>query len=440
MKVLITGSNGFIGSALIAALQDAGIPFDIVQRDDSIGVQAQRITGTDAKYGEWRVQWPNGLSTIPFDEYTSVVHLALARPNPKDTMEEACSKHCQPVSALINGIINTKANCSILFMSSQSASRVAVSGYGRGKWEVEELLRASTVPWSIIQPGLIVGGSAKGLSAAIVRLAQKFPIIPVPSGGPMQVQPVLIDDITTACVKIIREPSRHRNKYYKLALPRRTFLRFIKETCTALSLSRILIPIPWQLISAMLRVSEFLPISLPFSRSNLEGLLCSEEIHAEKSCRELEISLNEPTCAFHFTSIPEDESPIIAEARHLFYILFRATAPEDVIKHYVTAQQSPLFNGAWINMATIVSKRLDAEAIEFAVRGRKTILSQKLQAICYIAELNPTILSHFINKKQARIRAFIALGVAGVMSACKLAYGHYLVRRYKLFERGKANA
>ena len=438
MRVLVTGSNGFIGTALTAQLLEAGIPFDIVERDSRGADDTEKVTGVknslDNSPGIWRIRWPQGLSTLPFKEYSSVVHLAIARPHSNDSIEDAIAAQCSPLLELINGITNSGATCGILFMSSQSATRLAVSGYGRGKWEAEQLLRASSIAWTIIQPGLIIGPSAKGLFAGILSLVKRLPVVPIPSGGPMQIQPVLLSDIIAACLTIVRNPTQHHGHYYKLALPRRSFMKFIEEMCEALDLSRVLIPIPWQAISWALRLSELLPFKLPVSRSNLEGLLGSQELISEDSARKLELHLSEP-CHDSFlaksTGLPNE---LRAEAQYIFQALFKQAAPQEVVKYYVAAQNGAILTGAWIDMPTIVARRLDLDAIEFAVRRRKTILSQKLQIMCYIAELSPGLLNHFINKRQNRLGAYMALAIAGIRSAVSFLYGHYLVIRFKLFD------
>jgi hypothetical protein len=48
-------------------------------------------------------------------------------------------------------------------------------------------------------------------------------------------------------------------------------------------------------------------------------------------------------------------------------------------------------------------------------------------------------LDNFIQRRQQRARAFISLGIAGVVSSWKLVYGHYLVRRFALLEERRAH-
>jgi hypothetical protein len=192
----------------------------------------------------------------------------------------------------------------------------------------------------------------------------------------------------------------------------------------------MVIPIPWRLISGLLRITEFLPITLPVSRANLEGLLASRHMNSLESTTALNMTLRAWSEAFCLSS-----SESSREARFFFKAIFGSEPPAEVIERYNAAQKPSLVNGTWINVEEIVKRRLDAEAVEFASRRRKTILSQKIHILCYVAEASPSLLPNFISTRSSRIQAFAKLGIEGVRSTWKLAYGTYLIKRFKLFTR-----
>ena len=246
----------------------------------------------------------------------------------------------------------------------------------------------------------------------------------------MQVQPVLLDDVIAACTKIVAQPHYHLGACYDLALPAQSLTSFTQELCDALHLKRIVIPIPWRLISRLLRIAEFLPMTLPVSRSNLEGLLMSRHMNSDESTTALNMKLRSWSEAFCASS-----SESSREARFLFKTIFGSEPPTEVIERYNSAQRPSLVNGTWINIEEIIKRRLDAEAVEFASRRRRTILSQKMHIMCYVAEACPALLSDFINTRSSRLGAFAKLGIEGLRSAWKLVYGTYLIKRFKLFTR-----
>lgn len=123
------------------------------------------------------------------------------------------------------------------------------------------------------------------------------------------------------------------------------------------------------------------------------------------------------------------------EAHYLFACLF-GRAPDALTVARYEAAHRELFAGeptpAWVTR--IVERRLDAEAIEFALRrrGRGRELTRKLHICCYLAEARAEYLDRFVNSGASRARAWSALlgGVAGAL--WKLLKGEYAIRRHGL--------
>jgi hypothetical protein len=129
-----------------------------------------------------------------------------------------------------------------------------------------------------------------------------------------------------------------------------------------------------------------------------------------------------------------DRAPSLAEeARHLHACLFRAPLDAVSVARYEAAL---LEMGAVASpvVMTVVTQRLDAEAVEFALRRRGIgrDLTRRMRILCYLVEVQPAYLDEFINVKSSRGRAWSALAGATLRSAWKLVKGEYLVRRHGL--------
>ena len=126
---------------------------------------------------------------------------------------------------------------------------------------------------------------------------------------------------------------------------------------------------------------------------------------------------------------------LAAEARFLHTALFAQAVDPAVVERYVEAHRL-LFAGDPPSplVATIVERRLDAEAIEYALRRRNVgrELTRKLQILCYLAEARAAYQHEFFNRKERRARAVLALVGAALRSAWKLVKGEALVRRHGL--------
>jgi hypothetical protein len=145
-----------------------------------------------------------------------------------------------------------------------------------------------------------------------------------------------------------------------------------------------------------------------------------------------------------------DRTPSLAEeARHLHACLFRAPLDAVAVARYeaalreMDAAASPVVANVVSNVvtnvvATVVALRLDAEAVEFALRRRGLSgnpggdLARRMQILCYLVEVQPAYLGEFINVESSRGRAWAALLSATLRSAWKLVKGEYLVRRHGL--------
>ena len=126
---------------------------------------------------------------------------------------------------------------------------------------------------------------------------------------------------------------------------------------------------------------------------------------------------------------------VAAEARYLHAALFARPADAVTVERYGRAHRL-LFAEALTSPAVsrIVERRLDAEAIEYALRRRPSgrELSRKLQILSYLAEPRAAYQDEFVNRKNRRGAAIVRLAGAALRSARKRVKGELLVRRHGL--------
>ncbi len=428
MRVLVTGSRGLVGSALTRGLREAGIAVDTVTRLEGLETPTRCDVLEDGSR-EWLVAWPFGLQEIPFEQYDTVIHLAIPPISGREPVEEVIDAHTKPVELLVAGIAKSGSACVLLFVSSQSAGNHSTSRYGRGKWEAEQVLRRAAIPWTIMRPGLIVAPTSRGLFASIVKLVQLSPIIIVPSGKEVVVAPVVLRDVVAACLAIVRAPRRYVSQTYELALPAMPLKDLVRDVSALLGRSRWLLPVNWRWFAFALKASASMPTKLLSYRESLLGLVSRQGGTMNLGSESLGIELHPITKE----SLPlGGTTPPPSEGEYLFRALFRTTPPPDLLVRYDHYQHPTLLNGTWIDIEKIINKRLNVEAIEFAVRRRNTILTQKMMILCYISELFPSCAPCFINTKSSRLRAFAVLATSGLRAAWSLTYGTYLTRRHSL--------
>lgn len=131
----------------------------------------------------------------------------------------------------------------------------------------------------------------------------------------------------------------------------------------------------------------------------------------------------------------DDRTALESEARHFHALFFRRPLPGPVAERYVAANHicfPALDPKAREMVETIVTRRLDAEAIELALRLRKgnCVLARKIQILFYLVEVRSEYYAYFVNQAPGWWRAVMRLLGAVVRTGWKCGKGLYLVWRY----------
>ena len=123
------------------------------------------------------------------------------------------------------------------------------------------------------------------------------------------------------------------------------------------------------------------------------------------------------------------------EARYLHDCFFSVPLDLSIIARYVAAHHEMFPNDRPSSIASrVVERRLDAEAVEFALRRRGVgrELTVKIQILSYIVEVRSDYLSEFVNLESRRARGMVELVGITLQAAWKFVKGEYLVRRHGL--------
>ena len=157
----------------------------------------------------------------------------------------------------------------IIVLSSMSAFEGTTQLYGRAKLDIEAMTVASG--GCVVRPGLVYGERPGGMAAALRRLT-RLPIVPVIAGGARQYI-VREDDLMTV-IAALATVETLRTKTISVAYPIPVLLPDLLRAFAAQEGRRCrLVPVPWQLVYALLRAAELLRLRLPFRADSLLGLV-----------------------------------------------------------------------------------------------------------------------------------------------------------------------
>lgn len=201
MRVLVVGASGFIGRHVVGRLLAEGMYVTVagrvpdrltrlwpgaaamacdLSRDDS-AVWAGRLAGIDA-----------------------VVNCAGLMGDGADY----AAVHDRGARALFDACLSVGMG-RIIHLSALGAEAQAATAYHRSKAEAEAHLASldpdgARMNWAIVRPSLVLGRGGK--STALFAALATLPLLPRLGQGQWQIQPIAIDDLTEAVLRLLRRP------------------------------------------------------------------------------------------------------------------------------------------------------------------------------------------------------------------------------------------
>ncbi|MDH5360253.1 MAG: NAD-dependent epimerase/dehydratase family protein [Gammaproteobacteria bacterium] len=187
MKILLTGSNGFIGRNITAALTSA-------QHEV---IHLSRASGHDYNRMHTATAWIPLLYGI--DAVINCVGIIT-----ESRTQSFASLHQQAPIALFHACAQLGVK-RVIQISALGADLHATTPYFRSKYAADQLLQSLPLEWFVLRPSLVYGPGGKS-SAMFTRMAM-LPVIPLIDHGHQQIQPVHIDDLVAAVMHCLIDTS-----------------------------------------------------------------------------------------------------------------------------------------------------------------------------------------------------------------------------------------
>ena len=242
MNVLLTGATGFIGSHLARALRAASYVVIEARRDVGAGTAAVRADFTrDLSAREWLPKL-RGVDAV-------INAVGILREHGDQTFERI---HKRAPEALFAACV--AAGVRRVVQISALGADLGVTRYFVSKRAADDYLATLPLDWTIVRPAMVFGPG--GSSARLFERLAHMPVVPLPGRGDQRVQPIHIDDLTEAIVRILGDPAMNRARI-ELVGPQSLSLRELLATLRAamhLSPPRFL-PIPMPLVRVGARVA-----------------------------------------------------------------------------------------------------------------------------------------------------------------------------------------
>ena len=284
-RLVITGANGYVGTALCRAALQAGFEVAVLGRAPEMG------EAPNLRVFPWRLG-----DSIPEEALVGAgAFLHLAHAWNADTVGPGPDN--PNYSGTLDLAARTKAaGCPrFVFVSTTAAHAEALNTYGKVKRATEEALLAREPGLVLVaRLGLVYGGKPKGLFGLLSKLVTVFPMLPL-VGGATLLQPIHVDEVATGLLTlaILAQPDRQR---YVLAHPDAVsfadWLRLLRRAYTGRRLW--LLPIPVGAALALCDLTRFVPLFPTISRERVYGLIAARPMASSDDLRALGLAIMAP--------------------------------------------------------------------------------------------------------------------------------------------------
>ncbi len=273
--ILVTGAAGYVGSHIVKRLVEAGQPVRALVRDRTWAEAEGRLAGLATEWAEGDVTRPETLAAAMQDVDTVVHTVAIAIEKGGRTYEAI---NYQGTVNVVNAAkaagIKRFINMCQLGADSRLPYRFLAS-----KGKAQEVVAASGLAWTAFRPSVIWGPEDE-FANTFAKLAPLSPLIyPIIGDGQAKFQPVWIEDVVTAVVKSLDDPTSI-GQDLELGGPEvLTMVEIEKRILQAIGARRAMIRFPIPLLRVIVKLMGVIFPAPPVTTSLLDLLAMDNTAH-----------------------------------------------------------------------------------------------------------------------------------------------------------------
>ena len=253
--ILVTGASGYLGSHIVKRLVEAGRPVKALVRNRAWAEAEGRLANLKIEWAEGDVTKPETLTTAMqgADAVIHTVAIAIEKRGRKyETINYQGTIHVVDAAKAIG--VKRFINICQLGADSKLPYRFLAS-----KGKAQEYVAASGLDWTALRPSVIWGPEDE-FANTFARLAPISPLIyPIIGDGQARFQPVWVEDLVTAVVKSLDDPTTIQQDLEIGGPEVLTIAEIERRTLQAIGVKRTLIPFPIPLLRVVVAVMGLLP-------------------------------------------------------------------------------------------------------------------------------------------------------------------------------------
>jgi len=268
-RVVITGGSGFVGSAIVKRLAEAGVTAIVPTRKLSRASHLAPQAGVEVVEAD--IHDPEALGRLleGADALVNLVGVLHSRSG-KPYGEDFAHAHVDLPRKLVAACQQQQVP-RLVHISALGAGTDGPSEYQRSKADGEAAIKEAgdSPAWTILRPSVIFGPGDSFLNL-FAWLARLFPALPL-AGANARFQPVYVGDVAEVVWRCLNQPEA-TGKAFELAGPNIYTLRQLVEyVCRLIGKKRLVIPLPDALGMVQAGAMELLPNPL-MSRDNIRSM------------------------------------------------------------------------------------------------------------------------------------------------------------------------
>jgi uncharacterized protein YbjT (DUF2867 family) len=283
--ILVTGASGFVGGHVVHELRRRELPVRCLVRD----------ARTASKLAAWGCELAEGDITDPaavrraVQGARTVVHLVAIRQGSEKQFQRVMIDGTRDLlAAAREADVGRFVQMSALGASEETKNLVP---FYHAKWETEQLVRGSGIPFVIFRPSFIFGPDG-GILPTFAKLAKLTPVTPIIGSGEQRIQPIWADDTAVYFAEAV-ERDDVTGRLFELGGPDAvTWNEFWERLKRAKGLRRPSVHVPVGLMKVNALVTERLPGDIPLTRDLLKMLQAADNVVSnDEAVRTFEVPL-----------------------------------------------------------------------------------------------------------------------------------------------------
>jgi uncharacterized protein YbjT (DUF2867 family) len=274
--ILVTGGTGFVGGHVVHALRASGQQVRALVRDRSSGT---KLESRDVELVEGDVTSPESLRRAA-EGADAVVHLVAIRQGKQEQFQRVMVDGTRNLLAAAKEAgVGRFVHMSALGTTAETKDLVP---YYNAKWQMEQDVKASGIPYVIFRPSFIFGPDG-GILPTFAKLARLTPVTPVIGSGRQRIQPIWADDVGAYFARAVTEEAA-ANRTFEIGGPEAvSWNEFWERLKRARGIKRPSVHVPVGLMRVNALVTERLPGNIPLTRDLLKMLEAGDNVVTDTS-------------------------------------------------------------------------------------------------------------------------------------------------------------